>query len=439
MNADKDTRLALSPHEGLCRQSTEGQVAPSGYQLTNRWFRNSNRLMELMFTALSNPRDDNGINWLLLIWRQIDKTLFMVLGKTPCKSQEEGASCAHQTAEKNLLPERRGQAEAPQTTKLYAQKIMKNKRKLHISRAQRTLHVKGWKEWLGRMHLSTSHPFTKPHSKEAGPLQNIEESGPMMYELNQTKKQGTHDVIYATLLLPSAEVEEYGAGFTEPPLDLIGNELKRELKGVPLWQQHYDKLQKQVLQEGNSQTNGFSGVLLTASALKMTTYKELGREVHIKALQLGKEANNIIHIYMNGFPSLHHQRHSVGGSSVCPPCLPTDISRVEQVGMPLVPRQPRSAAAVVAMAIHGKDIWPPPTIAMCPSVAPTWGTDPPLEPHQPLHNTLEESLLAGTPGMPPPSSEGGQSQSAVFETRTVMLQQAYSWLLVFSALFILKR
>ena len=55
----------------------------------------------------------------------------------------------------------------------------------------------------------------------------------MTYELNQTKKQETHDVVYATLfaiyvtsLLPSAEVEEYGAGFTEPPLDLIGNELK---------------------------------------------------------------------------------------------------------------------------------------------------------------------------------------------------------------------
>ena len=95
------------------------------------------------------------------------------------------------------------------------------------------------------MHLSTSHPFAKLHSKEAGPLQNTEESGLMTYELNQTKEQETHDVVYATLLtiygtslLPSAEVEEYGAGFTEPPLDL---------KEVPLWQQHYDKPQKQVL------------------------------------------------------------------------------------------------------------------------------------------------------------------------------------------------
>ena len=48
------------------------------------------------------------------------------------------------------------------------------------------------------MHLSTSHPFTKPHSKEAGPLQNAKELGPMKYELNQAKKQETHDTIYAT-------------------------------------------------------------------------------------------------------------------------------------------------------------------------------------------------------------------------------------------------
>ena len=128
--------------------------------------------------------------------------------------------------EKNVLPGTRGRTEAPQTTMLYAQRIMKNRRKLRISRAQRTLHIKGWKKWLGRMHLSTSHLFAKLHSKETGPLQNTEESGPMTYELNQMKKQETHDAIYGTLLLPSAEEEEYGAGFTEPPLDLIRNELK---------------------------------------------------------------------------------------------------------------------------------------------------------------------------------------------------------------------
>ena len=149
----------------------------------------------------------------------------------------------------------------------------------------------------------------------------------------------------------------------------------------------------------------------------MITYEELSGEICIKTSWFGRGMNNI-HIYMHGIPPSYHQQCSVGCNSVCAPGLPLDIPQVEQVGMPLVPCQPRSAAAVVAMAIYGEDIWPPLTITMHPSVAPTWGTDPPLEPYQSLHNTPKEGLLAGTPGTPPFSSEGGQHQSAVFEAQT---------------------
>ena len=66
-STDKDIRLALLPHKRLCRQSTEGRMVPSRDQRTNRRFRNSNQLMELMFAALANPRNSKGINWLLRI------------------------------------------------------------------------------------------------------------------------------------------------------------------------------------------------------------------------------------------------------------------------------------------------------------------------------------------------------------------------------------
>jgi hypothetical protein len=66
-NTDKDTRLALLPHKGLCRRSTEGQVVPSRDQPINRWFRNLNWLMELMFAALDGSKSDKGTNWLLLV------------------------------------------------------------------------------------------------------------------------------------------------------------------------------------------------------------------------------------------------------------------------------------------------------------------------------------------------------------------------------------
>ena len=244
----------------------------------------------------------------------------------------------------------------------------------------------------------------------------------MTYEL---KKQETHDIVYAillaiygTLLLPSAEVEEYGVGFTEPPLDLIGSELKQELKEVPLWQQHYNKPQKQVLQEENSRANSFAGAQLAAFALRMITYEELNGEACIKASWFGRETSNTLHIYMHGISSSHRQRRPVGRNSLCAPGLPSDIPQMEQTGMSLLPRQPHPLLAVAAEALHGQDLWPALTTATCPSVAPVWGTDPPLEPHQLLHNTPEESLLAGTPGTPPPSSEGGQRQSAVFEART---------------------
>ena len=91
---------------------------------------------------------------------------------------------------------------------------------------------------------------------------------------------------------------------------------------------------------------------------------------------------------------------------------------MEQTGTSLLPRQPCPGLTVAAEALHGQDLWPAFTTAAHPSVTPVWGTDLPLEPHQSLHNTPEESLLAGTPGTPLPSSEGGQCQSAVFEART---------------------
>ena len=94
-STDKDAHFAPSPHKGPCKQPTKGQAVLSRDQWANGWFRNSNRLMELMFAALADPKDSKGINWLLLIWRKIDKTPFMVLGKTPCELQEEGVWYAH--------------------------------------------------------------------------------------------------------------------------------------------------------------------------------------------------------------------------------------------------------------------------------------------------------------------------------------------------------
>ena len=206
-------------------------------------------------------------------------------------------------------------------------------------------------------------------------------------------------------------------GFTEPPLDLIRNELKQEPKEVPLWQQHYGKSQKQVLQEENSQTNDFAGVLLTASALKIT-YEELNSEACIKASWFGKETSNAIYIYMHGIPSSHCQRCPVGHNLMRAPGLPSDTPPVEPAGASFFPCQPRLAAAVATMALHGQDLWLPLAAAPCLTTTSAWAADPSLEPDQSLPKTPEEALLADTSGVPSLDPDGSQRQSAVFETRT---------------------
>ena len=244
----------------------------------------------------------------------------------------------------------------------------------------------------------------------------------MTYELNQTKEQEIHDVVYGSIyetsLLPSVEVEKYGAGFTELPLDLIGNELKRELKEVPLWQQHYDKPQKQVLQEENSQANGFAGVQLTAFAMKMITYEELNGKACIKASWFGREMSNTLCIYMHGISSSHRQQRPVGCNSVRAPGLPSNLPPVEPTGVTLLPRQPHPAAAVATAALQGQDLWPPLAAAPRLTTASAWAADPSLEPDQLLPKTPEETLLADTSGMPSLEPEGSQHQSAVFEAWT---------------------
>ena len=81
-------------------------------------------------------------------------------------------------------------------------------------------------------------------------------------------------------------------------------------------------------------------------------------------------------------------------------------------------RQPRPAAAVVTMALHGQDLWPPLAAAPCLTTTSAWAADPSLEPNQSLPKIPEEALLADASGAPSLDPGGSQHQSTVFETRT---------------------
>jgi hypothetical protein len=139
---------------------------------------------------------------------------------------------------------------------------------------------------------------------------------------------------------------------------------------------------------------------LTAFALKMITYEELNRETCIKASWFGRETSNTLHICMHGISPSHCQRRPVGRNSVHAPGLPSNISPVELTGVTLLPCQPHPVTTVASTALHGQNLWAPPTVAPGLSAASAWGANPPLEPDQSLPKTPEEALLADASGMP---------------------------------------
>ena len=73
---------------------------------------------------------------------------------------------------------------------------------------------------------------------------------------------------------------------------------------------------------------------------------------------------------------------------------------------------------MVSAALHGQNLWPPPTITLALSATSAWGANPPLEPNQSLLEAPEEALLVDTPGTPLSDQEASQHQSAVFEAQT---------------------
>ena len=73
---------------------------------------------------------------------------------------------------------------------------------------------------------------------------------------------------------------------------------------------------------------------------------------------------------------------------------------------------------MASAALHGQNLWPPPTITLALSATSAWGANPPLEPNQSLLEAPEEALLVDTPEMPLSDQEASQRQSVIFETWT---------------------
>jgi Chromo (CHRromatin Organisation MOdifier) domain len=84
-------------------------------------------------------------------------------------------------------------------------------------------------------NLHTSHPFPKLAPKRYGPFLVEQVINPVVFKLKlpeQWKQKRLHPVFHASLLSPYKEMEEHGANFLEPPLDVIEGEEEYEVEQV---------------------------------------------------------------------------------------------------------------------------------------------------------------------------------------------------------------
>src|SRR6266850_7291633 len=285
---------------------------------------------------------------------------------------------------------------------------MRRARELHSKQTKWTPYIKGQKVWSQGTHLSTLHPFVELCPKQLGPFQITGMVGSVTYRLNLPEKWKIYDAFHATLLSPYVETEKYGVNFTKPPPDPIRNKPKKEGEGTPLWQQCHEKPQEKERQPKVS--------ILENIEQSRETQKELGNKKRIKDFHSSEAITSPTHSHMHGFLHTHRQRRSVGRNTMCPSSLPSDVPRVEPVGMPCLPRQPRLATTVATAPLCGEDLWPALTAAISSSNGSLRGTDPTLEPNQSSPDTGKKE--ANAPGAPPSNPKASQRQPTVLETCT---------------------
>jgi hypothetical protein len=96
-------------------------------------------------------------------------------------------------------------------------------------------YKKGDLVWLDGTNLCTSHPMKKLAPKRYGPFKVIDTVNLVLFQLElplQWKQKRVHPVFHASLLSPYKEMEEHGANFPEPPLDLVEGEEEYEVEQV---------------------------------------------------------------------------------------------------------------------------------------------------------------------------------------------------------------
>jgi len=86
--------------------------------------------------------------------------------------------------------------------------------------------------WLEGKNHHLPFQATKLAPKRYGPFKIIKEISPVAFQLGLPLSWKIHDVFHASLLSPYSKMTAHGPNFSQPPLDLIGDEAEYEVEQI---------------------------------------------------------------------------------------------------------------------------------------------------------------------------------------------------------------
>ena len=86
--------------------------------------------------------------------------------------------------------------------------------------------------WLEGKNLRLPFQATKLAPKRYGPFKIIKGISPVVFQLALPLSWKIHNVFHTSLLLPYSETTAHGPNFSQPPLDLINNEVEYEVEQI---------------------------------------------------------------------------------------------------------------------------------------------------------------------------------------------------------------
>jgi Chromo (CHRromatin Organisation MOdifier) domain len=143
---------------------------------------------------------------------------------------------SHDTAN---VPEVNQQKEWLKQVRKQAQVTIQATQQLLTQRGQRKkgqCHYCGYavedQVWLEGINLKITHPKAKLDTKRYGPFPITKEISPVVFQLALPPQWHIHNMFHASLLTPYKEMEEHGANFVQPPLELIEGHKEYEVEQI---------------------------------------------------------------------------------------------------------------------------------------------------------------------------------------------------------------